>query len=47
MKLSRADIVLIELRNKIKFFISKSSSEYLKEVLKRSKPIRTIKKVKI
>ena len=47
MKLSRADVVLIELRNKIKFFISKSSSKYLKEVLKRSKPTRTIKKVKI
>ena len=47
MKLSRADVVLIELRNKIKFFISKSSSMYLKEVLRRSKPTRTIRKVKV
>lgn len=47
MKLSRTDIQLIELRDKVKLSISKDSSEYLKEVLRRTKPIRTVKKVKI
>jgi hypothetical protein len=47
MKLSRTDIQLIELKNKVKLSISKDSSEYLKEVLRRNKPIRTVKKVKI
>ena len=47
MKLSRTDIQLIELRDKVKLSISKDSSEYLKEVLKRNKPIRTVKKVKV
>ena len=47
VKLSKTDINLIELRNKIKLFISKSSSEYLKEVIKRNKQVHTIEKVKI
>ena len=47
MKLSRADIQIIELKDKVKLSITKSSSEYLKEVLKKNKPIRTVRKVKI
>lgn len=47
MKLSRADIQIIELKDKVKLSITKSSSEYLKEILKKNKPTRTIKKVKL
>ena len=47
MKLSRADIQIIELKDKVKLSITKNSSEYLKEILRKNKPIRTIKKVKV
>lgn len=46
MKLSRTDIEIIELKNKVELLVTERSKERLKKVLNKSKRLMNIGKVK-
>lgn len=47
MKLSRIDVEIIELKNKVELLVTKRSEERLKKVIDKSKRLMNTRKVKV